>query len=114
VEGLELRRRFPRVYRGMMVSLAFGLLLQLSIPLNRYGEAVQLLAVFGFLTAGGIAACAAVLWWRRELNLQNLIFGILPFFYIAAGLLAVVINTGAIGYASAAYTLWQYSMMLIM
>ncbi|GAA5234282.1 histidine kinase [Verticiella sediminum] len=113
-EALDIRLRFPRVYRWLVASFCLGLLFPLSIPLDLYGETVRVFTVLAFANALVIAACSLRLWWRWGLSHLNLAFGILPLFYVVSGLMAVLITTATIDYAPRMYTLWQSSMMIIM
>lgn len=114
IEALDLRRHFPRAYRALLASLVVGIVLPVSIPLDLYGEAVRIMVVVGLANALLLAGVAMRLWRRNVLEPLNLAFGILPLFYIASGLLAILITTATIRYDAQAYTLWQHSMMAIM
>jgi len=114
VEALDLRRHFPRGYRLALGGVAMGLLLPLSIPLGIYGHAVAALTVAALLTAPALFGCGLVLWWRTKIGYLNLVFGLIPMFYIVSSLLALFTTTALIAYDPVVYHFWQYCVMMVM
>lgn len=114
VEALDLRRHFPRGYRIALGGVLISLLLPLSIPLGIYGHAVAALTVAALLTAPALFGCALALWWRTKIGYLNLVFGLIPMFYIVSSLLALFTTTALISYDPVVYHFWQYCVMMVM
>src|SRR5690606_25583235 len=60
-EALRLRDWRPRLYRTMLVIIGLSLLLLLSIPLDRYGQAIGIQGIVCVATA----LVLAFVGWRR-------------------------------------------------
>lgn len=110
-EALNFREHLPRLYTFMVWFVAFNLLLQLSIPLDLYGPAIQLQTLIILLTIPIFTAGAARLWWQEGFNIITLLISTVPLLHVASAMIALLSLHGLIPYYPWLYGTWQYILL---
>lgn len=110
-EGLNLKRHMPRLYRGVNTLAVMILLSQIAIPLGRYADAVHFQALSSLFSAFVLLGSALHLRWRRHISVLEMLVGLGPLLFIAAGIIAAMMLNDLIGYSSTLYALWEYLLM---
>lgn len=110
-EALNLRVWWPRLYRALLAIVGFGVVLLVSIPLDFYGFAIHIQAVFCVVTALVLAASGWRLWRNQADGVMTLVLGLMPLLYVVSALMALVSLFGFIPYNPLVYGLWQYVVM---
>lgn len=113
-EALRLRDWRPRLYRTMLVTIGLSLLLLLSIPLDRYGQAIGIQGIVCVATALVLAFVGWRRWRSQEGGIMTLVLGLMPLLYVLAAILALLSLFGLIPYEPALYGAWQYVVMVNM
>jgi signal transduction histidine kinase len=113
-EALNLRVRHPRLNRLMWVAIGFNLFLQLSIPFDFYGLAIQTQGIVFILTSLVLAVSAWSIWRDAQNSIMTLMVGLMPMMYVISGLLALASLFGWIPYYEAIYGIWQYVILVNM
>lgn len=113
-EALRLRDWRPRLYRLMLTTIGLSLLLLLSIPLDRYGQAIEIQGVVCVATALVLAFVGWRRWRNEEGGIMTLVLGLMPLLYVLSAILALLSLFGFIPYEPAIYGAWQYVVMVNM
>ncbi|MGD8175526.1 sensor histidine kinase [Marinimicrobium sp. ARAG 43.8] len=113
-EALGLKEYSPKAYTGVMVGFWLIIGLQISIPLNVYGTAIELQTLISTITALVFTGGALRFWWLKRPGVIYLLLGLAPLFYVFAATMALLSLFGLIPYSNAIYGIWQYILMVNM
>jgi len=107
-ESLDYRTLRPRLYQAVLGVVGVNLVLQLSIPFNFYGSAMEIQGVICAVSALLFAVSAIPLWRRDGWGISSVLLGLMPAIYVSAGFLALASLMGWMPYHRLVYALWQY------
>ena len=114
VETVDMKRHLPWAYRITMTIGAITLLLMVLIPLDLYGLAVKIQALFYLPTSLIFIASVFYVWHLDRYRPSTLLLGLSPLTCIAGSLLGLFSAFGWIPFKTEIYVIWQYALLVNM
>ena len=95
-EVFDLKKNMPRLHQLLLAAIALNIVLQISIPLGFYGQAMQIEAGIFFIAAPILLITSWMLWRRKAVDINTLLLGLLPPVYVVSAGLALLSIHGVI------------------
>ncbi|WP_146872495.1 sensor histidine kinase [Halovibrio variabilis] len=114
VETVNMKQHLPWAYKIMMICCGLTLLLLVLIPLNRYGLAVKIQALFYLPTSITFIISVLYVWHLDNYRLSTLLLGLSPLICITASMFGLFSAFGWIPFKPEIYVIWQYALIVNM
>ncbi|PPK50670.1 signal transduction histidine kinase [Marinobacter persicus] len=114
VETVDMKRHLPWAYRITMTIGAITLLLMVLIPLDLYGLAVKIQALFYLPTSLIFIGSVFYVWHLDRYRPSTLLLGLSPLTCITGSLLGLFSAFGWIPFKTEIYVIWQYALLVNM
>jgi len=105
-EVFDLKKNMPRLHQLLLAAIALNIVLQISIPLGFYGQAMQIEAGIFFIAAPILLITSWMLWRRKAVDINTLLLGLLPPVYVVSAGLALLSIHGVIPFHNMVYSTW--------
>ena len=114
VETVNMKQHLPWAYKIMMACCGLTLLLLVLIPLNRYGLAVKIQALFYLPTSITFIISVLYVWHKDNYRISTLLLGLSPLICITASMFGLFSAFGWIPFKTEIYVIWQYALIVNM
>ncbi|SDN57352.1 Signal transduction histidine kinase [Vreelandella arcis] len=114
VETVNMKQHLPWAYKIMMACCGLTLLLLILIPLNQYGLAVKIQALFYLPTSITFVISVLYVWHLDNYRVSTLLLGLSPLICITASMFGLFSAFGWIPFKPEIYVIWQYALIVNM
>lgn len=114
VETVNMKQHLPWAYKIMMACCGLTLLLLTLIPLDQYGLAVKIQALFYLPTSITFVISVLYVWHLDNYRVSTLLLGLSPLICITASMFGLFSAFGWIPFRPEIYVIWQYALIVNM